>query len=225
MFALKEAAILDRYVQTEDERLDIPERLGRSIGTFMGLTRLCEAVIESGQQLVFRPGNIDDTFRSPDYTDGTNIGGRFNNWSVETSTLSLFTGYLVGFPRIRIANDRYVDCLHMWGDSTEPRTETYAIPLASVSGLLIYSSLRTRLDIEIDEQQSGKPPRYEILVNLRDKRTQEELYRDAEERDIDRLIAEIDEPAAIVYGDFHELESTRRVAEIEDEVCLHLLDD
>lgn len=198
--------LFDSKTYVKDKRYLIPELLGRQANQFLGTSRFVHIDLADGPVETYTP--VDDEsegdFRSPGYGEDSDF--KFNGWVpsdfYKEDGKSHFQAYLVGFPRLILDDDKPRDCLHIWGNNSDIFAYNFAIHLGAISGLFVYSELRTRLQIDLDELAFGDvASRYEIPL-LRNKKTGEEYYRDASFEDIERIIEEIDEKPTRVVSDF-----------------------
>ena len=184
-----------------DPRLGIPEFLGKQAGEFIDASRLVRVFVPEGES-VMQLGNQVSEFTSTDYTKGSRFQGSFTLWSRGPAQAEdrEFQGYLAGFPRLTDREGGQVDCLHLWMNNSDVVPDTYAIPLLSISGLYIYSKMRTDLESELDElAMESTTPRWEVPL-LRDRKTKEMYFRPANANDISRVIEEVNEAPILLYG-------------------------
>lgn len=217
-----EAALFDadKYA---DARLRTPEMLGKKTGVFLNLSRFITVDMEEGVHEIFVREEQAATFTSEGYADkDVNFKKDFIGWKITKSHQPNYEGFLAGFPRITDPDGRYKDCLHMWENNSSVMDATYAIPLTAIKGLYVFSKLRTDLMVDLDELAMGDVgSRYEIPM-IRNKKTGEVHYRDAEYEDIENIVESMNELPVCVFG-VGRIHRTHRV--VDDEFLKNLLDD
>lgn len=175
----------------------LPELLGKEPNQFVNAARWI--VMEVSADEAYYPTFSEIGISCPEYAESTNFEKHFSHWERTTATRSIIEGYIAGFPRLNLEDGTKIDTLHYWVNNSDVLGETLAVPLDCVKGLVIYSKLRTRLEMDLDEQAMDADSVFEVPL-LREKKTGEMIFRTADTDDIARVIDEMDEVPTCVPG-------------------------
>jgi hypothetical protein len=208
----QERALFDanEYGEGDDPRILIPEATGSEVGTFFRNPRFVKVYLETGTN-IFLPDNGGE-LASDGYAKDSEYEEDFAQWSTVGSSLVERDGYLAGFPALLTPDENVIKCLHLWSHNSDIFSETYALPLLALTGLLVYSRQQTKLLMELDELSMGAESRYQIPL-LRQKTSGDMIYRDAEPEDIVDAIEKLDDAPTLIYGTHGSLNAFRMLPE------------